>query len=43
MNYLFDWKKYIENYPDLKFINTQEKAIRHWNRYGKNDDRKGYM
>ena len=38
----FDWKYYVENNPDLKEnnITTKEKAIKHWNSYGKNENRK---
>ena len=38
----FDWKNYIDNYPDLQAagIDTQEKAIRHYNLFGKRENRK---
>ena len=38
---LFDWKFYVEKYSDLKQagINTYEKAKRHWERYGKHENR----
>ena len=37
----FDWEQYIENYADLKAagINTQQKALQHYNRYGKRENR----
>jgi len=33
---VFDWKRYVSKYPELKRlgINTEEKAIWHWKRYG---------
>ena len=36
-----DWEDYIDNYDDLKEsgINTKEKAIEHWIKYGKNEGR----
>ena len=36
-----DWQQYLLNYPDLvkSGINTQEKALTHWNTYGKNEGR----
>ena len=36
-----DWEQYIDNYDDLKEsgINTKEKAIEHWIKYGKNEGR----
>ena len=38
----FDWKYYIENNQDLieNNITTKEKAIKHWNIYGKSENRK---
>jgi hypothetical protein len=30
----FNWKDYLENYPDLKDLDTKEKAWRHYRRYG---------
>lgn len=30
----FDWKYYINKYKDLKNINTKEKALNHWLKYG---------
>ena len=38
---LFDWKFYTEKYDDLKQagINTCAKAKRHWERYGKQENR----
>jgi len=37
----FDWKFYIAQYPDLQRagINTEEKALCHWNKYGKKEKR----
>ena len=37
----FDWKQYINNYPDLfqNGMNTKEKAWKHWISYGKNEGR----
>jgi mannosyltransferase OCH1-like enzyme len=37
----FDWKQYISNYPDLVEggIDTEEKAIIHFNKYGRNEGR----
>jgi hypothetical protein len=37
---VFDWEYYINLYPDLRQngINTREKALRHWNIYGKKRD-----
>ena len=37
----FNWKQYISNYQDLQAagINTQKKAIRHFNNYGKSEGR----
>lgn len=37
----FDWKFYIEQYQDLREagILTKEKALWHWNKYGKNENR----
>ena len=37
----FDWKTYINNYKDLQKdgINTQEKALQHWNNHGKYENR----
>ena len=41
MNKSFDWKQYILNYPDLVQggIDTEEKAINHFNTYGINEGR----
>ena len=38
---IFDWKTYVNNYVDLQRagIDTEEKAISHWNMYGKNEGR----
>ena len=40
MNY-FDWNDYIQNYPDLQAagIKTQQQAINHWKRHGRNENR----
>jgi hypothetical protein len=40
--YYFDWKYYIARYTDLQRagINTKEKALTHWNKYGKKEGRK---
>ena len=37
----FDWKYYINKYPDLiqNNIDTEQKAILHWNIHGKNEGR----
>jgi hypothetical protein len=35
----FDWKTYIENYPDLQSITTKKEAFTHWNSYGKKEGR----
>ena len=37
----FDWKFYIENYPDLKIngINSEQKAIKHYILHGQNEKR----
>ena len=36
----FDWKSYIKYYPDLVELNTKEKAINHWLKFGKKEKRK---
>ena len=38
---VFDWKSYVGKYPDLKRlgINSEEKAIWHWKRYGKKEQK----
>jgi len=36
----FDWKSYINFYPDLTKINTREKAWDHWIHHGKKEKRK---
>ena len=40
-NKSFDWKQYLLNYPDLvsSDINTQEKALEHWNTNGIHEGR----
>jgi len=37
----FDWEAYINKYPDLKKagIDTESKAIKHWKKYGKKENR----
>ena len=37
----FDWKTYINNYVDLQNakIDTKEKALAHWNKFGKKEGR----
>ena len=37
----FNWKQYLANYPDLKNANivTSEDAIKHYNNFGKNENR----
>ena len=44
MTDLFDWKFYINEYPDLQKANIDnyEKAFAHWNEYGKKEKRLGY-
>ena len=41
INSTFDWKYYIDIYPDLQKagINTEPLALRHWNNYGKSEGR----
>ena len=36
----FDWKQYLKNYQDLTdaHINTCQLAVRHWTKYGKNEN-----
>ena len=38
---IFDWKYYLDQYPDLKIagIQTETQAITHWNTYGKKERR----
>ena len=31
---IFNWKKYVSNYPDLSEIKTKNDAWIHWNKYG---------
>ena len=40
-NYKFDWETYVNNYPDLQKanINTEEKALWHWNKFGQKESR----
>ena len=35
----FDWKQYLNNYPDLQHLNTAHKAWIHYNRYGIDENR----
>jgi FkbM family methyltransferase len=37
----FNWKQYINNYPDLLFsgINNQNDSLKHWIKYGKKEGR----
>ena len=35
----FDWQQYILNYPDLHFIKNETEALKHYNKYGKNEER----
>jgi hypothetical protein len=41
MAQIFDWEFYVNNYEDLRKngINTYEKALKHWNTYGKYEGR----
>jgi hypothetical protein len=41
----FDWKFYIGYYGDLRKagINTEQKALEHWVKFGKNENRLGYV
>ena len=41
---LFDWMYYVSNNRDLRKagIITEEKALEHWNKYGKKEGRKGH-
>lgn len=41
----FDPEFYLKKYPDLRSagIDTEAKAIRHWNRHGKKEGRQGYL
>lgn len=40
----FDYEYYLDKYPDLREcgVKTEEEAINHWNKYGKNENRCGY-
>jgi hypothetical protein len=38
-NKIFDWKKYISYYTDLKHIKTKDDAISHWEKNGINENR----
>jgi len=42
LNYKFDWRYYLSSYQDLNNIKTEENALKHWNRYGRNENRKCY-
>jgi len=35
----FDWKTYVNNYEDLKEINTEKEAANHWKNYGVKENR----
>jgi hypothetical protein len=35
----FNWEYYVCKYPDLININNKEKALNHWVKYGKNEER----
>ena len=37
----FDWKFYLDTYPDLRKngVHTEQQAINHWNDYGKQEER----
>ena len=35
----FDWKTYVNNYNDLLYIDSKEKAWKHWINYGKKENR----
>ena len=41
----FNWKNYIESYPDLQKsgINSRRKAWFHWIKYGNTDDSLKYL
>ena len=41
---LFDWRYYLEIYPDLMAngIHTEQQALQHWQRHGKDEGRKSY-
>ena len=41
MENIFDWKFYVNYYPDLlkNGIDDKEKAWKHWIEYGKNENR----
>ena len=36
---MFNWKVYLNNYPDLKHLKTQQQAVNHYNRFGKKEGR----
>ena len=38
---LFDWKFYLDEYPDLRIngVHTEKQAIDHWNTHGKVEGR----
>jgi len=44
MEQKFDWEFYINNYKDLRDngINTYEKALNHWNKFGRKEGRVGF-
>ena len=39
--YLFDWKYYLEKYPDLRMngVNTEHQALTHWHSCGEKEER----
>jgi hypothetical protein len=39
MNRGFDWKFYVDHYPDLKAITSEREALRHWRLHGKKEGR----
>lgn len=41
-NNFFNWKYYVSSYPDLNNIKTEVDALKHWNRYGRYENRKCY-
>ncbi|BCS83202.1 putative glycosyltransferase [Cotonvirus japonicus] len=38
-NYTFDWKFYVDKYPDLSHIKTESEALNHWNTIGNRENR----
>ena len=39
----FDWEKYKSFYPDLKKIQSKKDALKHWNKYGKKENRTFFL